>query len=490
MSLPLLSIIVFLPVLGALAVLLMPKEDLTKIKVTALIFTVIDLVLSLVLFAGFVTGNQEIQFVERLSWIPQLGIQYYLGVDGLSLPMVILTTLIGFVAVLGSWKISNRTKEYFALLLLLQMGVLGVFTALDFFLFFLFWEVELLPMYLLIGMWGGVNREYAAIKFLIYTILGSAFMMVGILTLYLTSGLGTFDMVVLGQSDLGGIAEWMRTLIFLMLFFGFAIKLPMFPFHTWLPDAHVQAPTAISVILAGVLLKMGAYGLLRINVTIFPDITTNLAPFIASIAVVNILYGAACCMVQKDMKSMIAYSSVSHMGYVLLGLSALNAIGLGGAALQMFTHGTITALLFLLVGLVYDKAHTRMIPDLGGLARQMPLVAVVFVFAGLASLGLPLLSGFVAEFLVFVGTFPVWQIQTILAAGGIVITAGYLLWMLQRVFFGPRLAKWDHLTDASFLEAVPLVILMITIVAVGVYPTIIMDSINSGVMTLLARLGA
>lgn len=401
--------------------------------------------------------------------------------------MVVLTTLLSFAAILGSWKVELRVKEYFALLLILEMGVLGVFTALDFFLFFLFWEVELLPMYLLIGIWGSGRKEYSAMKFLIYTILGSAMMLVGILWLYFAAGMGTFDMVKLGTASLAGPVG---AIIFLLLFFAYAVKLPIWPLHTWLPDAHVDAPTAVSVILAGVLLKMGGYAIIRICVTILPEAARTFAPYMAIFAVINILYGAVVSMVQRDLKKMVAYSSVSHMGYVLLGISALNQVGLTGATLQMFSHGTITGLLFLMVGLVYDKAHTRQIPELKGLAHRMPFIAVLFSMAGLASLGLPGMSGFVAEFLVFVGTYAVWPLPTLLAVVGIALTAGYILWMLQRVFFGPPDARWAHLGDASAVEAVPVLALMAAIILIGLYPALLTNVIGWGVLPVLSRLGS
>lgn len=479
-----LSALIVTPVIGAIAVGLMPKGNVRAVRLTALAFSVAAFLLSLTIAVQYDLGRAGLQFVERAPWIPSVGVSVFLAVDGLSLPMVVLTTMLTFAATLGSFGIEYRPKEYFILLLILEAGILGVFTALDLALFFLFWEVELVPMYLLILLWGGPRREYAAIKFVLYTVAGSALMLVGILALYFGSGAHTFDIF-----ELAGFSyPWLfQAIVFLFLFIGFAIKLPMFPFHTWLPDAHVEAPTAVSVILAGVLLKMGGYGMFRICLGILPEAAAYYAYPLVVIAVVNVLYGAGVSMVQKDLKKLVAYSSVSHMGYVLLGLGALTQISLSGAALQMFTHGTITGLLFLLVGVVYDKAHTRQIPEMGGLAHRMPWVAVVFVMAGLASLGLPGMSGFVAEFLVFVGSFGVYQIPTVLAIVGIVITAGYILWMLQRAFFGPLNPNFDHLRDATALELVPLFTLMAAILLVGVYPSILTDLINSGVVPLLER---
>jgi NADH-quinone oxidoreductase subunit M len=485
----LLSVIIFLPLLGGILLLLLPRENKQVIRLWALLFTGVTLALTLALLAGFDRNATGIQFEERFAWIPAIGIQYLVGVDGLSLPMVVLTGLLTFLAVIASWRIDLRTKEYFALLLVLETGVLGVFCALDFFLFFLFWEVELIPMYLLIGIWGGARREYAAIKFVIYTLTGSALMLVGILALYFYSPAPqTFDMVVLASIPW---AREFQLLVFPLIFFGFAVKLPVFPFHTWLPDAHVEAPTAISVLLAGVLLKMGGYGMLRL-IWILPDAAVQFALIIGILAVINVLYGALVSTVQTDLKSLVAYSSVSHMGYVLLGIAGLTAVSLNGAAVQLFTHGTITGLMFLLVGAVYDRTHTRQIGAMRGLAPKMPVIAALFMMAGLASLGLPGMSGFIAEFLIFVGAYSTWPVLTILGAAGIVITAGYILWMLQRVFFGryedPE-HRYEHLTDVGGFEAIPMVTLVALILLIGIFPTILTDVISPGVTPLMARLG-
>jgi NADH-quinone oxidoreductase subunit M len=479
---PYLSLIVFLPLAAAVVIMLAPRE---WSRWVAGAISLVVLALSVQAFAVFDRAASGFQLVERAAWIPQYGVSYFLGVDGISLPLVVLTGLLTFIAVLASWRLELRTKEYFALVLVLETAMMGVFTALDLMLFFLFWELELAPMYLLIGIWGGPRREYAAMKFILYTIAGSVFMLVGIFALYFAAGKNSFDMTVLGAQQ---YAAGFQLVVFLLLAVGFAVKIPVFPFHTWLPDAHVEAPTAISVLLAGVLLKMGGYGLIRLPFGMLPDAARELAPWIAVLAVINVLYGAACSMVQEDLKKLIAYSSVSHMGYVLLGVAALTGVGLQGAVLQMFTHGTITGLLFLMVGLVYDRTHTRIIDKLGGLGARMPVIAVVFVVAGLASLGLPGMSGFVAEFLVFIGTFPVWQVATILAAFGIVITAGYLLWMLQRVFMGPLPAQWAGLGDANRLEIFTVGVMVAVIVGVGVYPSILTDVIRMGVMPMAQRL--
>ncbi|MCL4466268.1 MAG: NADH-quinone oxidoreductase subunit M [Chloroflexi bacterium] len=490
MIFPYLSAIIFIPLVGAVAVAFLPQENRGIIRWVTAGFSFAALTVSLAVFAQFNLSSSSPQFVEKVPWIARFNIQYFVGVDGLSLPLVILTTLLTFLAVVGSWHIDNRAKEYNILLLVLETGILGVFTSLDLLLFFLFWEVELVPMYLLIGIWGGPRREYAAIKFVLYTLAGSAFMLVGILALYFTSNPRTFDMTQLAA------ASWalnFQMIVFALIFLAFAIKLPMFPFHTWLPDAHVEAPTAVSVLLAGVLLKMGGYGMIRVCFNILPDAAREYAPWLAAIAVINILYGAGLSMVQKDLKKLVAYSSISHMGYVLLGLAALNQVAVNGAVLQMFTHGAITGLLFFLVGAVYEKTHTREIAKMSGLAPRMPTLAALWVMAGLAALGLPGMAGFVAEYTVFVGAFGPWAWYTILGAAGIVVTAGYILWMIERVFFGPANPAQGlaHVGDAKrWYELVPLVTLMGVVLFVGINPSVVVNIINSGVLPVVARLGA
>ena len=483
----LLSALVFLPVLGALLIALAPGRS-TKIIAGAV--TLLDLALVVPLWLGFDASSTAVQHVVRLPWVPAFNIYYYLGVDGLSLPFVFLTSLLGFLAVIVSASINHRVKLYFSMVLLLESGVLGVFTALDFALFFLFWEVELLPMYLLISIWGSPpplgRREYSAMKFLIYTILGSAFMLLGMLALHASTG--SFDLIQMTHVDLSHTVIPAH-LIFGLIFVAFAVKLPIVPLHTWLPDAHTDAPTAVSVLLAGVMLKMGGYGILRICLSLFPESAKLFAPALVGLAVLGVLYGAFITLQQRDLKRLVAYSSVSHMGYVLLGFGALGQAGLTGATLQMFTHGTITGLLFAAVGLVYDKAHTRQIPELGGLAARMPFVAVSFIIAGLASLGLPTMSGFVAEFLIFVGTFPVYGIATSLAAAGIVLTAGYILWTVERAFFQALPHHLAHVGDATLLERVPLVALVITIMVVGIVPSVLTDVIKVGLAPILGRFG-
>src|SRR6185437_5753536 len=390
-----LTYMTFIPVAGAAIVLALPNNA-KLIRWVSAVATVPPLLMAIWLFKNFDRAVPGFQFVEDYTWIPAYNISYTMGVDGLSISMILLTALLSFICIFASFGIEKAVKGYFALFLLLDAGMMGVFCALDFFLFYVFWEVMLLPMYFLIGIWGGPRREYAAIKFFLYTLFGSVLMLLAILALYFTTNPHTFDMRVM-----------------MALFIGFAIKIPAFPFHTWLPDAHVEAPTAISVILAGVLLKMGTYGILRVNFPILPAATHDLAwLFLGVVGTVNIVYGAMCAMAQTDYKKLIAYSSISHMGYVMLGLASFTAIGINGAVLQMFNHGTITAMLFILVGVVYDRAHHREINGFGGLAQQMPLYTGITGFAFFAALGLPGLSAFISEVLVLIGAWRPHPIMT------------------------------------------------------------------------------
>ena len=495
MSFPYLSAILFLPVVGLIVIALLPKPQQRTIKLIALISTLASFALSIAVFclfdrsAGFIG---QIQFQEQLSWIPAINAFYHLGIDGLSLPLVILMTFLGVLAVLVSWNVQLRPKEYFIWLLLLETSILGVFCSLDMVLFFLFWELELIPMYFLISVWGGGRKEYSAIKYVIYTLVGSAMMLAGILSIYFTTG--SLNMMELAGLDAARPFIPLAAMFFLMLV-GFAIKLPVFPLHTWLPDAHTDAPTAASVILAGSLLKMGGYGMIRLCVSIFPAVALQYAPLLTALAAVSVLYGAAVTLRQKDLKRLIAYSSVSHMGYVLLGIFALTQVSLTGAVLQMFSHGIITGLLFAMVGLVYDKAHERNLDNLGGLARQMPVIVVVFSIAGLASLGLPGTSGFAAEFITFVGSYSSTVVEgirvyTLLGVFGIVLTAGYILWMLQRVFYGPPLDKFNKVPDANNVEKVCIFSFVAAIMLVGIYPAILTDVIKLGVEPIMRLLGS
>jgi NADH-quinone oxidoreductase subunit M len=507
--------ITFLPILGMVVVLALPKEQREMMKWVSAGVTFLQLILAVIMYLKFdrsmlgINTAEGMQFVERASWINidsiawfgRVQIEYFLGVDGLSVSMVLLTALICFVAIFASWNIDKALKGYMAMFLLLDTGMMGVFVALDFFLFYVFWEVMLLPMYFLIGIWGGPRREYAAIKFFLYTLLGSVLMLLAIIALYFSVSvvdpatgqkLHTFNMIAMMNpanyepgSLLAGIGTYWRYLAYIALFIGFAIKVPMFPFHTWLPDAHVEAPTAISVILAGVLLKMGTYGMLRVNYAMFPEIARDTSWYLALFAFINIVYGALCAMAQKDFKKLIAYSSVSHMGVVLLGMAALNTQGMVGAVFQMFNHGTITAMLFLIVGVIYDRAHTRDLDAFGGLALTMPRYTGIMTVAFFAALGLPGLSGFISEAFSFLGAFQTHRAVTIASTLGIVLTAGYMLWTLQRVFLGQPNEKWKALPDLNGREALTLVPLAVIVITLGVYPSLMLELMTSSLNHLV-----
>jgi len=486
-----LTFIVFLPLLGALAIALLPREEEGRARELAASVTLAVFLASLVLFSLFDRSEGGFQFTEQFRWIRAgeagFDIHYFLGVDGLSIVMLVLATFLFVLAIFVSWSVEVRPKEYFAWMLILETGVLGVFTSLDLVLFFLFWEVELIPMYMLISIWGTGRKVYSAMKFVLYTIAGSALMLVGILILGFAAG--TFNMVALAQMEITKAIIPLPA-VFFLIFAAFAIKLPVFPLHTWLPDAHTDAPTAVSVILAGILLKMGGYGMIRLCVSILPDVAHQYAVWLTAFAAVNVVYGAIVTLRQTDLKRLIAYSSISHMGYVLLGIFALGQVSMTGATLQMFTHGTITGLLFVMVGLVYDRTHTRDISVLSGLAPRMPVIATGFAIAGLASLGLPTMSGFVSELLVFLGSVKSYTIPTLFSVVGILLTAGYILWMLERVFFGPPNPRWADLVDATtWWERLPMVGLVASILAIGIYPAILVPVIEAGIAPIVARLG-
>jgi len=450
-------------------------------------------VLAIIIFSGYDRALGGIQFEEKASWIQAISANYHLGVDGLSLPLVLLTAFLGFIVVLISWKVQVRVREYFAWLLLLEASILGVFCSLDLLLFFIFWEIEVIPMYFLISIWGTGRKEYSSIKYVLYTLFGSAFMLAGILSLYFTTG--SLSMVDISEGGLGMVQSIMPAAsIFWLLIIAFAVKLPVFPLHTWLPDAHTDAPTAGSVMLAGALIKMGGYGMIRICVSIFPDVARSFAPLLVTLAVISILYGAALTLRQTDLKRMIAYSSVSHMGYVLLGIFALSQVSLTGAGLQMLSHGLLTGLLFAMAGLTIHNVEERDLRKLGGLARQMPVVAIVFSIAGLGSLGLPLTSGFAAEFITFIGSFSSAavggsEVFTILAVLGVVLAAGYILWMLQRTFYGPALEQYNGVKDADNLEKVYMFAFVALIIVIGIYPAIMTDIIKLGISPIVALIG-
>jgi len=479
-----LSWLIFLPVIGAVAVLLIPRAQTNVIKWVSAVFTGVQLILAVQLLFGFDRSTASMQFVEKVEWIGSYNIWYFIGVDGLSISMVLLTALLSFICIFASWGIDRAVKGYFALFLMLDAGMMGVFAALDFFLFYVFWEVMLLPMYFLIGIWGGPRREYAAIKFFLYTLFGSILMLLVLLVLYFNvkdpiTGGHTFNMLhMMDQMNHTGMMNRVdiRLWLYAGLFVGFAIKVPIFPFHTWLPDAHVEAPTAISVILAGVLLKMGTYGMLRISFPILPD-AVKFEPFaygLATLAVINIVYGALCAMAQKDLKKLVAYSSIGHMGVVLLGMSGLTPLGMNGAVLQMFNHGTVTAMLFLLVGVIYDRAHHRDVEGFGGLSNKMPIYTGVVTVAFFANLGLPGLSSFISEAFSFLGAFSSTnfdlKVYTIISTLGIVLTAGYMLWTLQRMFLGKLNPKYERLPEINGRELFTLVPLGIIVIVLGVYP--------------------
>jgi NADH-quinone oxidoreductase subunit M len=517
-----LNLILLLPAVGAVVAYATP----TRIaRWVALAFSAVVFLLSMSIFvsvavSGFnfgnlnslIPGSVDVPWIHLSAGLFSLNIDYFIGVDGLSLPLVILNALITMLAIIGGWE-KVRVKEYMALILLLETGVMGVFMALDLFLFFLFWEIELAPMFLLIGIWGnetmkhGVpGRVYSAWKFLIYTFFGSIFMLAGIILVYFHMGGHAATMPYVAQHMLigniaipfFGVTIGLQLLAFLLIFVAFAVKIPMFPFHTWLPDAHTDAPTEVSVILAGVLLKMGAYGLIRICFTLFPQGLHQFAGPLVVLAVINIIYGAGICLVQTDMKKLIAYSSVSHMGIVLLGVAAAAGSGseafrmaaLTGATVQMFSHGIITGLLFFCVGVIYDHAHTREIAVFGGVAKRMPTLATMFTFAALASLGLPGLAGFVAEYMVFTGSFQIWTAATVVAVFTMILTASYLLWMIKRVFYGPFNEKWNRLPDANLREIIPLYALAAVIVFVGVYPTPLIQVITPSLQHLMTAASA
>ncbi len=490
MDFPILSFMIFVPMIGMLVVMLLPKEKHDLIKWTSTLISVIPLILSLILVFKYDGSTADMQFVEKFSWIPSLKIQYFLGVDGLSVPMLFLTALLSTISLIVSFHIHNRVKEYFAFFLLLEAGMIGVFAALDFFLFYVFWEVMLVPMYFLIGIWGGPRKEYAAIKFFLYTLFGSIFMLVGILILYLTTG--SLDMLEL-IAQAPNYAHSMQILVWVFFFLAFAIKVPIFPFHTWLPDAHVEAPTAVSIILAGVLLKMGTYGFLRISYPMLPYGTQYFAYPFAILGVIGIIYGALVSMAQKDLKKLVAYSSVSHMGYCILGMAVFfidpsgnaHITGIAGCIFQMFSHGLITGALFLLVGVLYDRAHTREIAAFGGLGSKLPVYTALMTVFAMASLGLPGMSGFVAEFMVFIGAFPKYQVITGIAVIGVVLTAGYILRMVQRMFLGEFNVKWAGLTEINAREILAVAPLLILTIALGVYPAPLVNMISATLQNIV-----
>ena len=489
----LLSLILFTPLVGALVLLFVPKRQEDVIRWIANVAVFIGFLVSLPLWFRYDTANPDFQFVERLPWIPSIGAEYFLGVDGFSVLLILLTTLMGVIAVLSSWTaITMRVKEYYIFLLMLQTGMIGAFVSLDFLLFFLFWEVMLVPMYFLIGIWGSDNRLYSAIKFFLFTLVGSVVMLLGILAVYFynhsVTGVYTFDVTQFHQLSIPADMQWW---IFLAFFLGFAVKVPMFPFHTWLPDAHTDAPTAGSVILAAVLLKMGTYGFIRFSLPILPEGTAAFVPLVAALSIIGIVYGALVAMAQRDWKRLVAYSSVSHMGMVMLGMFALTPVGITGSIVQQLNHGISTGALFLIVGIVYERRHTRLIAEYGGLSKVMPVYAAVFLIMTMSSIGLPTLNGFIGEILILQGVFVVQKTWAFFAASGIVLGAAYMLWLYQRTMFGTvDNPKNENLPDLSMREFVTFVPLLVLAVWIGLYPKPFLDRLETSVDKVMMRVNS
>ena len=490
LSYSILSWTVFLPVIGA--VLLLFMRNAAAIRWTSLLFTAGTFLVSFPLLGNFDKTTHVMQFVERHDWIPSWGIQYFIGIDGISILFIFLTTILSFLCVLVSWKaIESKVKEFHIAILTMEAGMIGVFVALDFFLFYLFWEAMLIPMFLLIGVWGGQNRVYAAIKFFLYTLVGSVLMLVGIVVLYFTGG-RTLDILALSSMQ---YPFQLQCWLFLAFFAAFAVKVPMFPVHTWLPDAHTEAPTAGSVILAGVLIKMGAYGFLRFSMPMLPDATKFFTGPVLVLSIIAIIYGALVCFAQKDFKRLIAYSSVSHMGFVTLGLFAMNTQGVEGGILQMLNHGIITGAMFLMIGIIYERTHTRVIADYGGFAKLVPWYAGLFIVLTFASIGLPGTNGFIGEFLIIFGAFKAEKIFGVLAATGIILGAGYMLWLYQRIFFQNANPDYEPsgkhpVWDLSMREVITLLPMFLFLFWIGVYPNTFLDYMHASVAHLIQQMNA
>ncbi len=486
----LLSIILFTPLVGALLLVLVNKHKEDAIRWIANAFALGGFLVSVPLWFWYDAENPAWQFTERAEWIPSIGASYFLGVDGFAVLLVLLTTMMGFVAILSSWAaITERVKEFYIFMLVLQTGMIGAFVSLDFLLFFLFWEVMLVPMYFLIGIWGGGRRLYSAIKFFLYTLVGSVVMLLGILALYFhyyaVTNVYSFDVTLYQQMSVpADLQKW----VFLAFFLGFAIKVPMFPFHTWLPDAHTDAPTAGSVILAAVLLKMGTYGFIRFSLPILPEATHYFVPMVAGLSIIGIVYGALVALAQSDWKRLVAYSSVSHMGMVMLGMFSLNPVGVVGSIIQQINHGISTGALFLIVGNVYERRHTREIAEYGGLSKVMPVFATVFLIMTMSSIGLPALNGFIGELLILQGVFVHSKMWAAFAASGIVLGAAYMLWLYQRTMFGkienPKNEKLADLNLREFATYAPLLVLAVWI---GIYPAPFIRRLDTSVNRVMAR---
>jgi NADH-quinone oxidoreductase subunit M len=492
-----LNIVCYIPLVGMVAIMFMPRENANAIKWTANITALLGFLVSIPLITAFndpkyIDAASKFRFVYDRPWIQLIGAHYKLGIDGISMLLVLLTTLLGVIAILSSWTaITERLKEYYAFMLLLQTGMIGVFISLDFLVFYVFWEVMLVPMYFLIGVWGGPRKLYAAIKFFLYTLAGSVLMLIGILAIYFyqynTTGVYSFDILKFQQLGFPTDLQWW---VFLAFFVGFAIKVPMFPFHTWLPDAHVEAPTAGSVILAGVLLKMGTYGFVRFSLPMFPWATMHFLKPMLILCLIGIIYGALVAMMQKDMKSLVAYSSVSHLGFVMLGVFAATPVALQGGVLQMINHGISTGALFMIVGIVYERRHTRLISDYGGLSHIMPVYAAVFLIMTLSSIGMPGLNGFIGEFFILQGTFaaPGLWMYSALAVIGIVLGAAYMLWLYQRVMFGKLENPLNKaLPDLNMRELATFIPLIILAFWIGIYPSFFTKYLDEPVNAIVAR---
>ena len=491
-QLPLITIVTFLPLLGALILLFVKKEQTDTIKRFALIWTLITFGVSLAFVVGFRLADPGYQFYERMTWIPELHISYQVGIDGISLLLIILTTGLVPLAVLSSFNgITDRVKEYYIFMLLLETGMLGVFVSLDLFLFYVFWEVTLVPMYFLIGIWGGKRRVYAAVKFFLYTMFGSLLMLLAILFLGYYGGTFSLPDLLLNRAWLIGAGPTVEMLLFIGFAVAFAIKVPLWPFHSWLPDAHVEAPTAGSVILAGVLLKMGTYGFLRFNLPLFPHASQTAAPVIVTLAIIGIIYGAIVSFAQTDVKKLVAYSSVSHLGFVMLGIFAFTAQGIQGALLQMVNHGISTGALFLLIGFIYERRHTREMSEFGGLWKILPIYGSIMLIVSLSSMGLPGLNGFVGEFTILLGTWATNPAWAALAALGVILAAVYILTMFQKVFMGEtRNEENKHLLDLSRRELWIIVPLLVFIFIIGIYPQPFFNTMTTSVNSLLQGLGS
>jgi NADH-quinone oxidoreductase subunit M len=491
-SFPILTIIWLTPIVGAVLILLIPKDRHTEIRMTALAAAFIAMALSLSAYFGYDKGLGGWQFEEMAQWVPSLGIGYHVGADGVNLPMLALTGVVIFTGVMISWGIEDRPREFFAFLLLLTGGVFGVFMSLDLFLLFFFYELAIFPMYVLIATWGSTRKEYASMKLTLYLLVGSIIALVGILALYFEADLGTFDLLELAEA---GVSADFQRLWFLPVFLGFGVLAGIWPFHNWSPDGHVAAPTAVSMLHAGVLMKLGAYAALRVGVQLLPQGAEYWLPYIIFLVTVNVVYGSLIAMVQRDFKYVIGFSSVSHMGLVTMGFATMNSTGMSGAALQMFSHGIMTALFFAVVGMVYDRAHTRDIPSLGGFARIMPIPAIAFIIGGLVSMGMPGFSGFVAELQIFMGLWSAdnvaWYYPWIamISATGIIVTAAYVLRVVQRVFFGELKPEFANLPGITVLDKTALFILSGLLILIGVYPKIMMSLIEVGVAPLAALFG-